>query len=76
MAAGSVTERTWTSPPGPIRSRRERVIQTLWFEALIVALTPLGWGRALLADVALTAAYAVHGYVFHLCFDRLRPVKR
>ena len=42
---------------------------------LIVALTPLGWLDALVADLGLTVAYAVYGYLFHLGFDRLRPVR-
>lgn len=41
---------------------------------LVVALTPLGWQQALFADIGLTLAYAAYGYVFHLAFDRLRPV--
>jgi uncharacterized membrane protein len=42
---------------------------------LIVALTPLGWLDALVADIGLTVAYTVYGYLFHLAFDRLRPVR-
>jgi uncharacterized membrane protein len=42
---------------------------------LIVALTGLGWWQALWLDVALTAVYAAYAYVFHLAFDRLRPVQ-
>ena len=42
---------------------------------LIVALTPLGWGPALVADVGLTLAYAVYGFLFHLGFDRVRPIR-
>lgn len=42
---------------------------------LIAALTPLGWIDALWADVGLTLAYVIYGYVFHLVFDRLRPVR-
>lgn len=41
---------------------------------VIVALTPLTWGQALLADLGLTLAYAAYAYAFHLVFDRLRPV--
>lgn len=41
---------------------------------LIVALSSLGWLEALAAEVGLTLAYALYGYVFHLGFDRLRPV--
>jgi uncharacterized membrane protein len=41
---------------------------------LIVAVTGLGWLEALVADFGLTLAYALYGYLFHLAFDRLRPV--
>lgn len=41
---------------------------------LIVALTSLGWLDALVADIGLTLVYTVYGYLFHLGFDRLRPV--
>jgi len=59
-----------------------RAVQTIGLEAtaiivtcpLIVALTPLGWLEALVAQIGLTLAYAVYGYFFHLGFDRLRPV--
>jgi uncharacterized membrane protein len=59
-----------------------RVMHTIGFEAtaalvtlpLIVALTNLGWIEALVADIGLTLAYALYGYLYHLSFDRLRPV--
>lgn len=65
------------------RPQRWRVVHAVGLEAsaalvtwpLIVALTPLGWGAALLADLGLGLAYVVYGYVFHLGFDRLRPVR-
>ncbi|NJO34411.1 MAG: hypothetical protein HC869_16080, partial [Rhodospirillales bacterium] len=43
---------------------------------LIVVVAGLGWLEALVADLGLTIAYAIYGYVFHLGFDRLRPVLR
>ena len=43
---------------------------------LIVVVAGLGWLEALAADLGLTIAYAVYGYVFHLGFDRWRPVLR
>ena len=43
---------------------------------LIVALTTLGWLEALVADIGLTLTYALYGYLFHLGFDRLRPIYR
>ena len=43
---------------------------------LIVALTTLSWLEALVADIGLTLTYALYGYLFHLGFDRLRPIYR
>lgn len=42
---------------------------------VIVAMTGLGWGPALLADLGLTLAYIGWAYVFNLGFDRWRPVR-
>jgi uncharacterized membrane protein len=61
-----------------------RIAHTIGFEVtaafmtwpLIVALTPLGWIEALAADIGLTLIYALYGYLFHLGFDRLRPIYR
>ena len=41
---------------------------------VLVAMTDLSWWQALLTDLALTLTYAAYGYLFHLAFDRLRPV--
>lgn len=65
------------------RPHRWRLLHAVGLEAtaalltwpLIVALTPLGWLDALVADIGLTVAYTVYGYLFHLAFDRLRPVR-
>lgn len=59
-----------------------RVAHAIGFEASAILLsTPvlvlaggLGLWEALAADLMLTALYAIYGYVFHLAFDRLRPV--
>ena len=64
------------------RPHRWRAVHTVGLEAsaialtwpLVVAFTPLGWHEALVADVGLTLAYVAYGYLFHLAFDRLRPV--
>jgi uncharacterized membrane protein len=64
------------------RPHRWRVLHTIGLEAsavlltwpLVVAFTGLDWQQALLADIGLTFAYIAYGYVFHLAFDRLRPV--
>jgi uncharacterized membrane protein len=64
------------------RSHGWRVLHTIGLETsaivltwpLVVAVTRLGWQEALFADIGLTLAYVTYGYVFHLGFDRLRPV--
>ena len=65
------------------RPQRWRVVHAIGLEAtsvlatwpLIVMVAHLGWLEALLADIGLTIAYAIYGYLFHLAFDRLRPVQ-
>lgn len=65
------------------RPHRVRALHALLHEAsavvvtwpVIYAMTPLSWGEALLADLGLTLAYTGYAYVFHLVFDRLRPVR-
>ena len=65
------------------RPHRWRVVHTILLEAsalvvtwpLIVALSSLGWLEALGAEIGLTLAYTLYGYVFHLGFDRWRPVR-
>ena len=64
------------------RPQRWRVVHALGLEIsavaltwpLLMLLTPLGWQAAFVAEIGLTLAYAAYGYVFHLAFDRLRPV--
>lgn len=75
-------ESWWTGSAASDRPHALRVLHTIGLEAtaavvtwpLIVALTRLGWIEALQADLGLTLAYVAYGYVFHLGFDRLRPV--
>ena len=65
------------------RPRALRVLHAIGYEAtlalatcpLIVWLTPLGWLDALVAEIGLSLAYAVYGFLFHIGFDRLRPVR-
>jgi uncharacterized membrane protein len=60
-----------------------RVLQAVGLETsavvltwpLIVLVTPLGWQAAFFAELGLTLAYVAYGVVFHLVFDRLRPVR-
>ena len=64
------------------RPPRWRIVHAFLFETtstivtcpLIVALTDLSWTEALAADLLLSLTYVLYGYVFHLGFDRLRPV--
>lgn len=42
---------------------------------VIWAMTSLTWMEALVADLGLTLAYTAYAYVFHIVFDRLRPVQ-
>jgi uncharacterized membrane protein len=76
-------EGRWARRRASDRPQRWRIAHALLHEAsaalftwpLIVALTDLGWGAALVADLALTLTYAAYAYLFHLGFDRLRPVR-
>jgi uncharacterized membrane protein len=76
-------EQRWTGRLASDRPHRWRLVHALAFEAsqvvvscpLIYWLTDLGWLQSLAADVALTGAYTVYGYLFHWVFDRLRPVR-
>lgn len=72
----------WTGRVASDRPHRLRSLHALLHELtamvvscpVIFAMTTLSWGEALLADLGLTAAYAAYAYVFHLGYDRLRPV--
>lgn len=71
-----------TNRPASARPHGLRLVHAFGNEAtalfvtwpLIVALTGLNGFEALAAELGLTLAYAVYGYVFHLVFDLLRPV--
>jgi len=64
------------------RPHRWRTLHALLLEAssvvvslpVIVLLTGLSWWQALGLDLALTLVYAAYAYLFHLAYDRLRPV--
>ncbi len=66
------------------RPQKLRLVHAALLEAAIALATipiikyslQISWLEALVADVALMVAYAVYGYLFHLTYDRLRPVKR
>jgi uncharacterized membrane protein len=81
-SAFDLAELRFTGRVASARPHRWRVLHTIGLETsaivltwpLVVTFTPLGWYEALLADIGLTLAYVAYGYVFHLAFDRLRPV--
>lgn len=60
-----------------------RVVHAIGLEATTVFLTvPIvmvvgghGFVEALVVDIALTLVYTIYGFVFHLAYDRARPVK-
>ncbi len=64
------------------RPHRWRVVHAITHEAtslvltlpLILWLTDHGLMGAVLVDLGLTLFYAAYAYVFHLAYDRLRPV--
>jgi uncharacterized membrane protein len=64
------------------RPQGMRVVHALSHEVTAVLVTvPLlvwlgghGWIEALTVDVLLSAFYAVYAYVFHMVYDRLRPI--
>lgn len=41
---------------------------------ILLTLGGLGLAEALMTNLALTLFYTGYAYVFHLCYDRLRPV--
>jgi uncharacterized membrane protein len=65
------------------RPQRWRLVHAASHEAttVVVTLPILIWfggfsfWTALLADLGLTLLYAAYAYVFHLVYDRLRPVR-
>lgn len=77
-----IAEQRLTGRVASDRPARWRTVHALAHEAsavlvscpVIYALTPLDWWGALAADLGLTAAYTAYAYLFHLAFDRWRPV--
>ena len=75
-------EQRWTGRLASDRPHRWRLVHALAFEAsqvvvscpMIYWFTDLSWLESLAADLALTGAYTVYGYLFHWVFDRVRPV--
>lgn len=65
------------------RPQRWRVVHAISHEAttvvvtlpILMALGGLSFWTAVLADLGLTALYAVYAYVFHIFYDRLRPMQ-
>jgi uncharacterized membrane protein len=82
--AFDVAERRLAGRVASERPERWRVVHALGHEAsavavtwpVIVAMTGLSWGAALVADLGLTILYAAYAYAFHRAYDHLRPVAR
>ncbi|MBL8316700.1 MAG: PACE efflux transporter [Rubrivivax sp.] len=79
-----IVEQRLTGRVASERPARWRTVHALAHEAsavlascpVIYALTPFDWWGALWADLGLTAAYAAYAFLFHLAFDRWRPVRQ
>lgn len=77
-----VAELRWAGRVASDRPHRWRAVHALSHEAsallvtlpIVMGLTGLGLGGALLVEAGLTALYAGYAYAFHWGFDRLRPV--
>jgi uncharacterized membrane protein len=65
------------------RPQRWRVVHAISHEAttvvvtlpIVMALGGLGFWAALVVDLGLTVLYTAYAYVFHLVYDRLRPMQ-
>jgi uncharacterized membrane protein len=81
--AYDLIEHRWTGRVASDRPHGWRIFHALALEAtqvvvscpLIYLIIGMSWVGALMADLALTVVYAAYGYLFHLAFDRLRPVR-
>ena len=66
------------------RPQRWRLVHAASHEATTVVVTlpilmwlgGLGFWAALVTDLGLTLLYTAYAYLFHLLYDRLRPVRR
>lgn len=66
------------------RSTKWRVIHAVLLECVIATATlpiikismGISWYEAVIADIALLLLYAAYGYLFHMVYDRWRPVAR
>ncbi|MDR0563462.1 MAG: PACE efflux transporter [Azoarcus sp.] len=65
------------------RPIRMRILHAMLFEIGILSITlpvlvlwtGMGWLQALIADLGLALAYVIHAFFFHLCYDRLFPIR-
>jgi uncharacterized membrane protein len=77
-----LVERRCTGRVASDRSRGVRTVHAIGLESsavlltcpVILVMTNSSLAAALLANLGLTAIYAVYGYAFHWAYDRLRPV--
>ncbi|HEX7776109.1 MAG TPA: PACE efflux transporter [Parvibaculum sp.] len=65
-------ERTWVHRA--LHAVLNEAIITLFAVPIIFIMSGRGWLAAFAADIGFTAAYVVYTYVFHLIYDRLRPI--
>ena len=78
-----VVEYRVTGLVASVRPHRRRIVHALGLEAssmivtwpVVMLVTAFTWMEVIAAQLGLTLAYAVYGYVYHLAFDRLRPVQ-
>ena len=81
--AFDLCELSMTGRPASDRSHRLRIVHATTVEftsslvtwPVIVFVGGHGVSVALAIDLGLSAFYVLYGYLFHLVFDRLRPVK-
>jgi uncharacterized membrane protein len=72
----------WSGRAAHQRTRIDRAFHALLNEAMITlfavpiifVMSGKGWWAALVADIGFTAAYVVYTYLFHLIYDRVRPI--
>jgi uncharacterized membrane protein len=74
----------WSGRLASNRPQRWRIVHAISHEAttlvvtlpILMGLGGLTFWAAVLVDLGLTLLYAVYAYVFHLVYDRLRPMQQ
>ncbi|HUD52735.1 PACE efflux transporter [Parvibaculum sp.] len=73
----------WTGRPAHLKTFRIRLLHSALYEAsitifavpIIAFMSGEGWFVAFIADLGFTAVYFGYTYLFHLVYDRVRPVR-